>query len=209
MDEPVTCGHCGREITQASRGWAADGTVLCHTGTIPPDAEPPDCYRLVEVYLHQPDGSCCRNQPAPPWRGDTIPGDFYGCSRDCLNQGTHTLKWGSCEHAQRPAPHLGYFRTAAGEDGSTYGYTAEIPLLAVLPWAKHLTVDQQHQMLEEASDSDDPAAVIAKWKRQASAQAPVQINMPPAREPDPGFGPGHIAAAYEHGRRQGRYEAGR
>ena len=30
----------------------------------------------------------------------------------------------------------------------------------------------------------------------------------PPREPDPGFGPGHIAAAYERGRRQGRYEAG-
>lgn len=36
----------------------------------------------------------------------------------------------------------------------------------------------------------------------------VQINMLPPREPDPGYGPGHLQAEYERGRRQGRYEAG-
>ena len=54
-----TCGHCGRPITTAARGWAADGTVLCHTGTVPPDDDPPDCYRLVLIYRHAADGSCC------------------------------------------------------------------------------------------------------------------------------------------------------
>ena len=56
----VTCGHCGRPIMTAARGWAADGTALCHTGTIPPDSEPPDCYRLVTVHGHDADGACCR-----------------------------------------------------------------------------------------------------------------------------------------------------
>lgn len=58
----ATCGHCGRPITQASRGWAADGTVLCHTGTIPADVEPQDCYRLVTIYRHLTDGTCCRGR---------------------------------------------------------------------------------------------------------------------------------------------------
>jgi hypothetical protein len=57
--EPATCGHCHREITTASRGWAADGTVLCHTGTLPPDGEPMDCYRLVLLHQHAADGTCC------------------------------------------------------------------------------------------------------------------------------------------------------
>ena len=136
------------------------------------------------------------------------PDDFDGCNRRCRKADAHTLEWGSCEHAARPEPRLGFFRTATGEDGHLYGYTADIPLAAVLPWVKHLTVDQRHQMLEEATDSDDPAAIIKRWKRRADARAPVQINMLPAREPEPGYGPGHPREAYERGRRQGRHEAG-
>ena len=60
-----TCGHCGRPFESASRGTAADGTVLCHTGTIPPDAEPPDCCRLVTIYGHASDGLCCRSDRLP------------------------------------------------------------------------------------------------------------------------------------------------
>jgi hypothetical protein len=62
----VTCGHCGRPITTASRGWAADGTVLCHTGILTPDAESPDCYRLVTLLHHATDGRCCRDDEATP-----------------------------------------------------------------------------------------------------------------------------------------------
>lgn len=51
------CGHCGRP----RRGYGfADGVDLCHTGTLPPDAEPADCYRLVTQRGHAVDGSCCR-----------------------------------------------------------------------------------------------------------------------------------------------------
>lgn len=60
--EPVICGHCHRPIVQASRGIAADGADLCHTGTLPPDAEPADCYRLVTVHSHAANGSCCRKE---------------------------------------------------------------------------------------------------------------------------------------------------
>lgn len=138
--------------------------------------------------------------------------DFDGCSRDCRTAGAHTLEWGDCEHAvepPRPDPEFGYWTTVVMEDGSPSITQATIPLLAVLPWAANLTVDQRHEMLEEAATADDPAAVIKRWKRRADARAPLQISMLPPREPDPGFGPGHIAAAYERGRRQGRYEAGR
>lgn len=74
MTDDVTCGHCRRPIATASRGWAADKTVLCHTGTLPPDAEPPDCYRLVTIYGHSTNGYCCHGQQAGSnWPGrDTM-----------------------------------------------------------------------------------------------------------------------------------------
>jgi hypothetical protein len=54
-----TCGHCGRP----RRGYGfVDDTALCHTGTLPPDADPADCYRLVVVAGHAADGSCCRKE---------------------------------------------------------------------------------------------------------------------------------------------------
>jgi len=137
--------------------------------------------------------------------------DFDGCSRLCRKRGKHTLVWGECEHGvepPRPDPEFGYWTTVTMEDGHPSVTQATIPLLAVIPWARNLTVDQRHEMLKEAAVAEDPATVIARWKRRADARAPVQINMLPAREPDPDYGPGHLQAAYERGRRQGRYEAG-
>lgn len=140
--------------------------------------------------------------------------DFDGCMRECRIRGKHTLKWGSCEHGVRPAPRLGFFRTKIGADGELIGYESEFPVVALLPWAAVLSVDEQHRMLEEAADSEDPAVVIERWKRVADSRRALQIA--PARPvitgaPPPtgqGFGPGVALAAYEHGRRQGRYEAG-
>lgn len=142
---------------------------------------------------------------------DETTGDFDGCSRQCRKRGEHTLKWGQCERAvepPRPDPEFGYWTTRMMEDGYPSIVQATIPLLAVLPWASRLTGDQRHEMLEEAADADDPGDVIARWKRRADARAPVQINMLPPREPGPGYGPGHLSAAFERGRRQGRHEAG-
>lgn len=68
-----------------------------------------------------------------------------------------------------------------------------MPTLASLrlaPQSRTRTCYQRHEMLEEAADAEDSAKVIARWKRRAQAWAPVQINMLPPREPDPGFGPG-------------------
>lgn len=163
MTADATCGHCKRPITTASRGIAADGTVLCHTGTIPPRNDPPDCYRLVTIYQHATDGTCCRDDVRPPWkRLRDVPGDFSGCSRGCRS-GTHTLKWGDCEFGVRPSPEFGFWRTFIAEDGHRSIGMASIPLLAVLPWVKHLTVDDQHRMLEEISGARDPAAAVQRW----------------------------------------------
>lgn len=51
------CAHCKRPAI--GFGIVATGEVVCHTGMLPPDAEPPDCYRLVTIYGHAADGSCC------------------------------------------------------------------------------------------------------------------------------------------------------
>lgn len=57
IDDAI-CGHCGRTIPPYQRAYA-NGIDLCHTGTMPPDADPPDCYRLVTIYQHAANGSCC------------------------------------------------------------------------------------------------------------------------------------------------------
>lgn len=143
--------------------------------------------------------------------------DFDGCARDCRKAGEHTLKWGRCEHAEEPPrepPKFGWWRTVDGGDGFLSLVRANLPLVAVLPWASGLSVDEQHRMLEEAADGDDPAGVIARWKRVADSRRAVQIA--PARPvitgaPPPtgqGFGPGVAEAAYELGRRQGRHDMG-
>jgi hypothetical protein len=135
--------------------------------------------------------------------------EFDGCSRLCRKRGQHTLKWGECEHGVRPPPTLDFFRVVTMADGYPAGAYNPIPLTALLPWAASLTVDQQHQMLEEAAEVEDPAAVIARWKRKGGLAAPPQIQMGPViQDPGPGFNPAEVAAAYERGRRQGRYEAG-
>lgn len=36
---------------------------------------------------------------------DPIPAaDFDGCNPECRKAGTHTLRWGGCEHAAKPEP---------------------------------------------------------------------------------------------------------
>lgn len=58
---PAICGHCRKSILPHQRAFAGD-VDLRHTGTIPPDAEPADCYRLVTVLHHAADGSCCQKE---------------------------------------------------------------------------------------------------------------------------------------------------
>lgn len=53
----VTCGHCRKQQLGSAM---AGGVPLCHSS-----AEP-DCYRLVTVYGHSADGSCCEADDAEP-----------------------------------------------------------------------------------------------------------------------------------------------
>lgn len=82
----------------------------------------------------------------------------------------HSLKYGECEYGQRPSPEFGFWRTFIAADGYPSIGMASIPLLAVLPWSTHLTVDEQHQMLEEATDGREPAGVIERWRQYAEAK---------------------------------------
>lgn len=158
---PVTCGHCGRQITAAARGTVGD-VWLCHTGTVPPSAAPRDCYRLVTVYQHKTHGACCSE-------------DFAGCSRySCRDKGVHSLVWGRCEHAvepPRPDPEFGFWATTMMDDGYPSIYRASIPLAAVLPWTAWLTVDERWQMLEESAATGDPTALLAAWHETAGNRA--------------------------------------
>lgn len=100
--------------------------------------------------------------------------DFDGCARECRKAGVHTLKWGRCERAEEPPrdpPKFGWWRTVDGGDGFLSLVKASLPLVAVVPWAAVLSVDEQHRMLEEAADGEDPAGVIERWRRIAEARA--------------------------------------
>lgn len=57
----VVCAHCHGLIPGPSRGGVGDNSY-CHTGTLPPDDDPVDCYRLVTVYGHDPLGACCHHR---------------------------------------------------------------------------------------------------------------------------------------------------
>ena len=63
----------------------------------------------------------------------------------------------------------------------------------------HLTAEQARavarDLIEHADRLDPPKVRITVYDA-------------PPREPDGGFSPGEVAAAYERGRRQGRHEAG-
>lgn len=43
------CAHCG-VVVRGAYGSTAGGAVVCHTGVVPPERAPYDCYRLVTVY---------------------------------------------------------------------------------------------------------------------------------------------------------------
>lgn len=94
---------------------------------------------------------------------DGAPEEFDGCNRECRKRGEHTLKWGSCEHGQRPEPRLGFWHTFTASDGKPAIGQAEIPLDALLPWTVHLTTDQRWQMLEEVSGSANPRDCVLRW----------------------------------------------
>lgn len=169
-NEPRMCGHCGRPITVG--GGFAGGVDLCHTGTVPPGDDPPDCYVLCTRYEHATDGSCCRDQKPPPWKSlRHVPDDFAACSysSECWRTGVHSLKPRECHYAEQPDPEFGFWRTFDAGDGCMSIAMASIPLLAVLPWAANLTVEQRQQMLDEAADCKEPALAIARWKNRADA----------------------------------------
>lgn len=46
------CAHCGNTLTSPSFG-EVNRQRVCHTGTVPPDRKPWDCYRLITVYGEQ------------------------------------------------------------------------------------------------------------------------------------------------------------
>lgn len=175
------CGHCRAPINAPSYGTASDGTPLCHTGTIPPSANPADCYRLVTVYGHDPDGTCCLARPEPPWDLLAAPEGFAGCARRCRKTGMHTLTWGECEWAPEPEPkdpEFGWWRTVEMDDGLPSIAMVSVPLLAVLPWAAHLAVEERHRMLDESATALDPAVCFERWRQDAVARETAEQTPP-------------------------------
>lgn len=169
-----TCGHCRRPIVTASRGWAADGTVLCHTGTLPPDADPPDCYRLATIYGHATDGSCC-------YSAEDRLANFYD------HVDTSTLDSEEVEIEPSANPRSSQVVSFARED--------------------------MRELRRVAGEHGMPVGdLIRRWvleRLRPNPQPKVMITMSPASQgPGPGISPAALAAALEHGRRQGRYEMG-
>src|SRR5579859_2679783 len=93
-----------------------------------------------------------------------IPEGYEGCARPCWNTGlSHTYAWGSCALADappRPDPQLGWWRITEGGDGGSSMGLATIPFLVIFPWARHLPLDERYQMVEDLTDSKDPAQTL-------------------------------------------------
>lgn len=103
--------------------------------------------------------------------------EFGGCARPCWDrEGTpeHTYAWGSCEKAPasaQPDPDVGFWRTGPGADGYPVIVHSPLPFAAVFPWAMALPVKERHQMVEEISDSADPAQALHEWRETAAIWA--------------------------------------
>lgn len=65
---------------------------------------------------------------------DNPPTDFDGCHRECRKTGTHTLRWGGCEHATPPEPTVSMSKVYTDTDGyPSIGYDQyTVPQLAEL-----------------------------------------------------------------------------
>jgi hypothetical protein len=99
--------------------------------------------------------------------------EFDGCSRECRKAGKHTLTWGRCEHGVQPPPTLGHWVTFTADDGNLSIGQASFPLALFLPWAVHLPVTDQHEMLNELAHAapDNREAVLKAWRLTAGQLA--------------------------------------
>lgn len=142
MTETARCRCCG--LTRPlSDLFVPDGSLVI-------DTSPP-----IYEYLCVNRERCQRDRDA-----------FDGCTIACRRKAAHTPKWGECDNAEEPPrkpPEFGFWRAFTAEDGHDSIGMASIPLLAILPWVKYLSVDEQYRMLEEVSDAEDPAACVRSW----------------------------------------------
>ncbi len=83
---------------------------------------------------------------------DPTPLDYDGCSRDCRIRGSHTLAWGSCEHATEPEPTVAFLRHFTASDGK--------PALGTVTFTVSRLADELEDVLRSHGGTD-PATVAA------------------------------------------------
>lgn len=232
----VKCGHCGREMPPHQRAYA-NGIDLCHTGTMPPDGEPPDCYRLVTIYQHAVNGSCCPElasasglarrmadkaghaallrAAAETLKDRNLPGD--ACLRTTLLCAADVFPW---TYGVMPPGvddvMTGLVRTA--DEIEEWRKTA--PSGPDVEQADfRFSLEEMRDLRRIARERDTTVdELIREWLHERLQPAQPGLNTPgamlsinmgtTAADPPPGISTNIARAMYEHGRRQGRYESG-
>lgn len=114
----------------------------------------------------------------PQTRQDA-PEEFHGCARPCWQGLEHTYAYGSCAVAYKVTDAVDAGVTVLGAmyllDGRKAIEATDIPLIALLPWTRHLPVKERWQMLDEVAASDEPARTVLEWLHTAQAWADPEI----------------------------------
>lgn len=114
-------------------------------------------------------------QTSNPTRREDAPEEFQGCARPCWQNLDHTYSYGNCAYAElvdtEDATVAVLGPVKAGADGRPQVEITDVPLMALLPWVRHLPLQERYDFLDEVAASEEPAITVLTWKRTAETWA--------------------------------------
>lgn len=115
-------------------------------------------------------------EPARPSVKEDAPAEFQGCLRPCWSSLKHTYAYGSCtaagtEPREQDCEVSFIGPITRGPDGRNSVEIYDIPLIALLPWTRHLPLEERWELLDSVAASESPAKTVYEWKKTAEAWA--------------------------------------
>lgn len=99
---------------------------------------------------------------------EQAPEEFHQCARPCWQDLEHTYAYSSCAVAGQVTDAVDAAVTVLGPvyllDGRKAIEATDIPLIALLPWTRHLPVKERWNLLDDVAASPEPARCLLEWK---------------------------------------------
>lgn len=110
-------------------------------------------------------------EPVTPSVKEDAPEEFQDCARPCWQSLEHTYAHGACARAEdvpeRNEAALAFMGTVTRVDGRKQAELYEIPLIALLPWTRHLPLKERWALLDDVATAEEPARALHAWKATA------------------------------------------